>query len=211
MKEDIVQVHFKITIPEEKWLAKLNRKYSELTFNMLSKYLIDEKTGNTLFELKGHAIKNFLEDLKKLLKPSDFTILHAGNNFLLVNVKTKDPWVLNALIKTELLLIYPLKVKQGKIQINAITNRKKIDKFLSVLEKKHIPFSITSIGKYKRGFILSERQRDILKRVYKEGYYEIPRKFNQKSLALKFNISPSALSENLRRIHRKLAEHYLNE
>lgn len=210
MSDDVVQVKFKIEIPEDKWLSKLNQKYSELDFNMLSKYLIDERTGNTLFEIKGQNTTRFLADVKNSLKSSNFTILHETSGFLLLNVKTKDPWILNALIKTELLLIYPLKVKQGKIHVNAITDRSKIDQFLIELEDKGIPFKIASIGKFKQASLLTDRQQEILKKAYDAGYYHIPRKMKQKSLANALEISPSALSENLRRIHRRLTEDYLD-
>jgi predicted DNA binding protein len=211
MKEDIVHVKFKITIPKFKWLAILNTRYSELSFNMLSKYLINNNTGITLFEIKGIHISEFLRDLKKNLNDTSFTILHKGHDFLLLNVKTKDPWILNALIKTELMLIYPLKVADGRIHISAVTNREKIDKFLEELEQKDIPFIISKIGQYNRGTILSNRQKEILKRAYRSGYYDIPRSINQTSLASRMGISASALSENLRRIHSKLAEQYLNQ
>jgi len=210
MSSDIVQVKFRIEIPKNKWLAEFNEKFPELSFNILSKYLLEENTGSTLLKIEGVSVKQFLEDLKNSLRASSYQILYNEMDFLILNVKTKDPWILRALIKTDLLLIYPIKVKKGKLIINAITSREKADKFLDDLNKKRIKFTIQSIGRYHREDLLTERQRQVLKTAYKEGFYNVPRGVSLTNLSKQFKISPSALSELLRRIHERLAAFYLN-
>ncbi|MHA1344644.1 MAG: hypothetical protein ACTSQG_11695, partial [Promethearchaeota archaeon] len=138
MKNDIVQVKFKISVPKIKWIAKINNKYPNLDFKILSKSLIANNIGNTLFLIKGKNIKSFLSDFKNLVMPSEYQIFFESSDSLLINVKSIDPLILKALIKTQLLLIYPLTIKNGKILINAIAERAKIDSFLTELEKKKI-------------------------------------------------------------------------
>ncbi|MHA1292955.1 MAG: hypothetical protein ACTSQJ_09835, partial [Promethearchaeota archaeon] len=127
MKNDIVQVKFKISVPKIKWIAKINNKYPNLDFKILSKSLIANNIGNTLFLIKGKNIKSFLSDFKNLVMPSEYQIFFESSDSLLINVKSIDPLILKALIKTQLLLIYPLTIKNGKILINAIAERAKID------------------------------------------------------------------------------------
>lgn len=211
MSVDIIQVRFEIRVPESKWLFEMNKEYNQLTFNILSKYLIDDNLGSTLFEIKGYRLKDFIEKFKNKMSPSFFQILHQGDNFLLLNVKTKDPWILNALVKTELLFLYPLKIFNGVIKVTAVAERKKVDHFLSELEQKDIKFKIIRIGQYQQERLLSVRQSKLLEILYQNGYYEVPRKISLTKLANKLKISPSALSESIRRLHKKIAGNLISK
>lgn len=209
MSQDIIQIKLEIAIPKSKWLADLNKLYPDLTFNMLSKFLVEEKKGITLFQIEGNRVKSFLEDFKQGAKKAEYQVLYKSDDILLLNVQTKDPWILNALVKTRILLITPIKVKEGKIIIETITERENVDKFLEELEEKGINFHIKSIGYYHRSPILTDLQKETLKKVYESGYFEIPRKNSLTEIARELEISPSALSETLRRINRRLAENFL--
>jgi hypothetical protein len=205
MSSDIIQVRFEIRVPDGKWLAILNKEYNYLTFNIISNLVIDENLGNTLIEIKGLPLKTFIEEFKNTVPSSSFQFLHQEDNFLLLNVKTKDPWILNALVKTELLFLYPLQIIDGVIKVTAIAERKKVDKFLVELEQKEIEFKIIRIGEYQQERLLSGRQTKLLKMLYQNGYYEVPRRISLTKLAKKLDVSPSALSESIRRVHKKLA------
>lgn len=209
MKRDIVQVKFNITVPKTKWLAKINKKYPELTFNILSKFLLNNNIGNTLFQIEGPTIKNFLSDFKKISNSLIYQILFEGDDFVLLNIKTEDPLILTALMKTQLLLMYPLTVKNGIVEVKVIAERSKIDQFLLKLEHKTINFSIRSIGYYHGTRLLTQKQNEILQIANKKGYYDIPRKISLSNLAKELNISPSALSETFRRIHKKISINHL--
>jgi len=211
MAADIVQVRFEIKVPRSKWLAKLNTEFSHLSFNILSKYLIDENIGNALFEIKGIQLDSFIAKFKSTMSLSSFQILHQGDDFLILNVRIKDPWILNALVKTELLLLYPLNVIDGTIKVTAIAEREKVDRFLDELEEKEIKFMIKKIGQYQHERLLTPRQTRLLERLYKSGYYEVPRRISLTELAKSLKISPSALSESIRRLHKKIAKNQITK
>ncbi|MHA1274604.1 MAG: helix-turn-helix domain-containing protein [Promethearchaeota archaeon] len=207
-KSDIVQVKFKIEIPKNKWLSRFTYSFPNLNFKILSKLLLDENTGLTLLQIIGSNIRKFLSELKTASDLVDYQILFQNENDILLSVKTKDPWILGALIKTQLLLIYPLIVKEGFLQINAIAERKKIDSFLSELENKNIDFQISSIGYYSDNALLTKRQEEILDLILRKGYFDIPRRISLTKLAKELNISASALSETIRRISKTILNFY---
>jgi len=132
----------------------------------------------------------FISDFKKKIAEKTVQILYESEDRVILNVKEVDPWILNTLVKTELLISYPVLVKNGKLRIEAITNRSKVDNFLTRLKKKDIKAKIERIGYYYKSTLLTQRQNEIV------------------NLALK--VSKSALSETLRRIFKKLANNYLN-
>ena len=210
MSQDIVQIKLSIDIPQDKWLATFNKKYPELTFHILSNILIGEELGITSFQIRGPSVTRFVADFKENLAKSESQILFEGDNLVILNVKEEDPWILNTLVKTELLITYPVLVKDGKIRIGAITNRSKVDRFLIQLKKKDIRAEIQRIGYYYKSTLLTQRQNEIVNLAYQKGFFNIPRNLSLSEFAQDLKISKSALSETLRRIFKKLAHNYLN-
>ncbi|GAG69414.1 unnamed protein product [marine sediment metagenome] len=210
MSQDIVQIKLSIEIPQDKWLATFNDKYPELNFHILSNILTGESSGITSFQIRGSSVKHFISDFKE--KPVEKTaqILYEGEDLVILNVKEVDPWILNTLVKTELLISYPVLVKEGKIRIEAITNRSKVDRFLTQLKKKEIKAKIERIGYYYKSTLLTQRQNQVINLAYQKGYFNIPRNISLSDFAKDLNISKSALSEMLRRIFKKLTKNYIS-
>ena len=186
------------------------KKYPELNFHILSNILIEKELGITSFQIRGPSVTRFIADFKENLANSESQILFEGDNLVILNVKEEDPWILNTLVKTELLITYPVLVKNGKIQIGAITNRTKVDRFVIQLKKKNIQAEIQRIGYYYKSTLLTQRQNEIVNLAYQKGFFNIPRNLSLSEFAHDLKISKSALSETLRRIYKKLAQNYLN-
>ena len=210
MSQDIVQIKLSIEIPQDKWLATFNKKYPELNFHILSNFPIGENSGITSFQIRGSSLKRFISDFKEKSVEQTSQILYEGEDLVILNVKEGDPWILNTLVKTELLISYPVLVKGGKIRIEAITNRSKVDRFLTQLKKKDIKAKIERIGYYYKSTLLTQRQNEILNFAYQKGYFNIPRSVSLSEFAEDLSISKSALSETLRRIFKKLANNHIN-
>jgi predicted DNA binding protein len=210
MSQDIVQIKLSIEIPQDKWLATFNQKYPELNFQILSNFLIGPNSGITSFQIRGKSVKQFISDFKDSLSNTAFQILFKGEDIVILNVKEVDPWILNNLVKTELLISYPVQVKDGKIRMEAITSRSKVDRFLAQLKKKDIATKIERIGYYYKSTLLTQRQNEIVNLAYQRGFFNIPRTVSLTKFATDLKISKSALSETLRRIFKKLASNYIN-
>jgi predicted DNA binding protein len=210
MSQDIVQIKLSIEIPQDKWLATFNQKYPELNFQILSNFLIGPNSGITSFQIRGKSVKQFISDFKDSLSNTAFQILFKGEDIVILNVKEVDPWILNNLVKTELLVSYPVLVKEGKIRMEAITSRSKVDRFLAQLKKKGIIAKIERIGYYYKSTLLTQRQNEIVNLAYQRGFFNIPRTVSLTKFATDLKISKSALSETLRRIFKKLASNYIN-
>lgn len=210
MSQDIVQIKLSIEIPQDKWLAIFNKKYPELNFQIRSNFPIDTNNGITSFQIRGSSVKQFISDFKDTSSKKTSQILFEGEDIVILNVKEVDPWILNTLVKTELLVSYPVLVKEGKIKMEAITSRSKVDRFLAQLKKKGITAKIERIGYYFKSTLLTKRQNEIVNLAYQKGFFNIPRTVSLSKFASDLNISKSALSETLRRIFKKLAHNYIN-
>ena len=80
---------------------------------------------------------------------------------------------------------------------------------LNSLDKAKIPVRIIEITRFNKKGNFSSKQEFALLIAYKMGYFEYPRKITLNNLAKKIQISPSNLSELLRKaLERVVKQHY---
>ena len=205
-----MRCHLEFNVPETKCLYRISKKHPNLAFKNISMLPLPDDMGNTLVEVASVGVKNLIEDLKKERNIIDHSIVLETQDHTLVNIKVEDPMVLKLLTKHHVIIDYPLMVQDGIAQVNLIGERKDIDGILTDLEKKRVNFKIISLGAQEDPHeILTGKQKDVLVKSLEKGFFEIPRKISLTDLAKEFDVSPAALSEMLRRLSKRLAEHYM--
>jgi hypothetical protein len=209
MADDIVQLKFSFPIPPNLWLTKFTLKYPLLYFNVLSALLLTENRANCLIQIKGVNIDNFWREFSDQYDKSKFQLVYNDANSVLINILIEDPWILQHIMTSQLLVRFPLTIINGKVSIELIATRKKIEGLFDNPKWKEINVTIKQIGQYCPDTLLSHKQTDILIQALKNGFFEAPRKQTLSSLAIELGLSPTALSENIRRITKKLGEQYL--
>jgi hypothetical protein len=209
MTDEIVQLKFSFPIPPNLWLTEFTLKYPLLYFNVLSALLLSENRANCLIQVKGINIDNFWKEFTIQQNNDKFQLLYNDANSVLINILIGDPWILRHIMTSQLLVRFPLTIINGKVSIELIASRNKIEGLFNNPKWKEINVSIKQIGQYCPDTLLSNKQSDILIHALKNGFFESPRKQTLSSLATELGLSPTALSENIRRITKKLGEQYL--
>jgi predicted DNA binding protein len=204
-ESDIVQARFKAKIPAGKWIARYSLKYSDMTFSVLSMLLLDDKTGNVVFQVEGTHVRDIVQDFKSSSPVNNYVILHESPGLLILNVNMNEPLILAAFVETSVPVKYPIVIKAGEATIELVAERLRIDSLLSAIERAGMLPAIHRIGRQAWQPLLTSRQRAILETALESGYFDIPRGIELRNLAHGLGISASTLSENLRRIMRKLA------
>jgi len=210
MDKDIVQVRFSFSVPKDLWLANFSIKYPLLHFNVLSALILGENQGSCLIQIKGGNIDNFWNDFSVQYNEGKFQLIYKDVNSLLMHILIQDPWILQNIMASQLLVRFPLIIFKGIVSIELIAPRNKIEKLFKNPKWKMMNVSIKQIGQYCPDSLLSHKQANVLICALKKGYFDVPRKQSLSSLATELGISPTALSENLRRITKKLGEYYIN-
>ncbi len=211
MEADVVLTRFKLDIPEEKWLSVISRKYNDMIFLILSLMPLESSLGNCLLQIRGKNVEDHISYIISSLGDLEHEILGKTREFVLINIKMTDPWILNNINKFQLMLHYPLTIREGKIEFELISTRDKIDSLFNALENRELNIELQNIMRYTPQTILTPRQEEVLQKADDLGYYNIPRDISLSHLAKKLGISPSALSELLRRTESRLAKVYLYE
>jgi DNA-binding CsgD family transcriptional regulator len=151
-------------------------------------------------ELLGSFGIEFIEILSEDLPKNEFICF----------AKTRLPKELKIFFKDpEIILCVPLIMEENSLLLSFMTDNDKIDIVWNAVQQYNVQYKILSISTvlspnetpYSK---LTERQRKIIYYAVENGYYEIPRQITTVDLAEKFNISPSALNEHLRKIERKI-------
>ncbi|MDJ0269185.1 MAG: helix-turn-helix domain-containing protein [Aigarchaeota archaeon] len=90
-----------------------------------------------------------------------------------------------------------------------VDNEKSLKQLSEYLDNNGIDYQIEEAIKIEDSWCLTEKQEQVIRAALELGFYDIPRRVGLKELAKLFNISPRAVSEILRRAHRRIIIHAL--
>lgn len=211
---DIVLARVVVEFPEDVWLAEASRRFPLVMFeiqSILPASLLTEAPGliinNALVKI---ASVEWMQILGIIETHPSILSLHkwdVKDDEVLINVKSKDSFILRSLIESECILKYPVTVQNCKGTWELISPRNKIDALLELFDHMGITYTLASIGALKKEegqLTLTKRQELVLEKALALGYYELPRRITLTELAEKLNIAKSTLSGILRRISKKL-------
>jgi len=200
----------KIKFPPQLWIFKIFSDYPDIKMEILHflPYDLERSIGNSIIEIKYHQIDKIIEEIKSHPSVFELSVMETGENKVKFNIKTKDPYLLYAIIKCGVLVQFPVNVKEGNAYWRLIASRERIDQLLTIFEKKKINFELLRIGnspysldEEKNKLSLNESQ--ILDKAIKSGFFEVPRKISLEALANDLGKSKSSLSVMLRKIIKK--------
>jgi len=148
----------------------------------------------------------------------------AGFQPFLFMIK-KNYGVLKALAEVRGLKVGPVIVSGGVKKFPILISREEENK-LKMLVKKYSPVEVKvkmtkpTYLRYIESPLLSslhltttlnltEREFQVLKKAYEEGYFEWPRRIDLNNLAKELNLSKPTVLEYIRKAERKILKHYL--
>jgi predicted DNA-binding protein (UPF0251 family) len=90
-------------------------------------------------------------------------------------------------------------------------NSEGVPALLNRLSRQRVPFKVEEISPISADYKLTTRQLAILKSAMEMGLYDFPRRITQDELAARIGITPSTLTEILRRAEKKILGDFLGE
>jgi predicted DNA binding protein len=200
----------KIKFPDQLWISHIFKKFSGIRMEIESflPYDFENSIGNSIIEIFYYSIDLLIDEVKNHDSVIDFSIMEKEENRVKFNVKTKDPFLLYAVIKCGVLINFPVRVRDGYAFWRLISTRERIDELLTLFEQTSVNFTLLKIG--NSPYILDDDQNkltlsesDVLDKAISSGFFEIPRKISLEELANDLGKSKSALSVMLRKIIKK--------
>jgi len=200
----------KIKFPDKLWISDLFKNFPDMKMEIsyFLPYDLEKSIGNSIIEIMHYNIDSIIREIRNHPSVFELSILEQEEKKVKFNVKTKDPYLLYAVIKCGVLINFPVRVKDGYAYWRLISSRKSIDQLLTLFEQRNIDFELLRIG--KSPYILEDDkhkltydQSNVLDKAISLGFFEIPRKISLEELANKLGKSKSALSVMLRKIIKK--------
>ncbi|MFW9818101.1 MAG: helix-turn-helix domain-containing protein [Candidatus Thorarchaeota archaeon] len=200
----------KIKFPEQIWISEIFRNYPDVKMEIsyFLPYDLERSIGNSVIEMMHYNIDSIIEEISVHPSVFELSVIEREENHVKFNIKTKDPYLLYAIIKCGVLVDFPIRVEDGFAYWRLISSRDRIDQLLTLFEERNINFELLRIGiapyniedeKYK----LTLDELNVLDRAISSGFFEIPRKISLEELANELGKSKSALSVMLRKIIKK--------
>lgn len=200
----------KIKFPDKLWISELFKNFPDLKMEIsyFLPYDLEKSIGNSIIEIMHYNIDSIIQEIRKHPSVFEFSILEQEDKKIKFNIKTKDPYLLYAVIKCGVLINFPVRVKDGYAYWRLISSRKSIDQLLTLFEQRNINFELLRIG--KSPYLLEDEKHkltydesNVLDEAISLGFFEIPRNISLEELANKLGKSKSALSVMLRKIIKK--------
>ncbi|MFX1281090.1 MAG: helix-turn-helix domain-containing protein [Promethearchaeota archaeon] len=200
----------KIKFPEQLWISHIFKEFPDIKMEIshFLPYDLEKSIGNSAIEIMHYDIRKIIDEIRSHPSVFELSILEQEENRVKFNIKTKDPYLLYAIIKCGVLIDFPVRVEDGYAFWRLISSREGIDQLLTLFEQKRINFELLRIGVSpynveddKNKLTLDEV--NILDKAISTGFFEIPRKISLEELANQMGKSKSALSVMLRKIIKK--------
>ena len=200
----------KIKFPDKLWISELFKNFpdAKMEISYFLPYDLEKSIGNSIIEIMHYNIDSIIQEIRNHPSVFELSILEQEDKRIKFNVKTKDPYLLYAVIKCGVLINFPVRVKDGYAYWRLISSRKSIDQLLTLFEQRNIDFELLRIG--KSPYLLEDDKHkltfdesNVLDKAISLGFFEIPRNISLEELANKLGKSKSALSVMLRKIIKK--------
>ena len=200
----------KIKFPEQLWISHIFKEFPDVKMEIshFLPYDLEKSIGNSAIEIMHYDIEKIIDEVRNHPSVFELSILEQEEKRVKFNIKTKDPYLLYAIIKCGVLIDFPVRVEDGFAFWRLVSSRERIDQLLTLFEQKKINFELLRIGispynleDDKNKLTLDEL--NILDNAISTGFFEIPRKISLEELANQMGKSKSALSVMLRKIIKK--------
>ncbi len=201
-----------LKIPDN-WMSEISANYPA-TIKVIDRMPYSDQGVKDLVEIQAppDVIDEILEAIKKnpLVAKIDTTVTEKGK--VLCAITTSRCEICRILTDSDVFLISAQSKDQGKVEWTIILSEKKILKdIFDHLKSKSVDAELIKLTKIDDKETLTERQDKITQVAFDRGYFDYPKRISLRELARMFEVSPSTLSEILRKGQRKIVMDYFKK
>lgn len=201
-----------LKIPQN-WMSEIPQKHP-VTIKVLGRVPYAEKGVKDLVEIAGpqEIMDKVLADIKKnpLVAKVDTTVTERGK--VIGAITTARCEICRILTDSDAFLISAESRGSGKVDWTLVVSDKNVLKgIFDHLKNKSVEAELVKLTKIDDKESLTERQEKITHVAFERGYFDYPKRISLRELARMFDVSPSTLSEILRKGQRKIVLDYFKK
>ncbi|MEM3515798.1 MAG: helix-turn-helix domain-containing protein [Saccharolobus sp.] len=179
-------------------IPRLSNIDNKLLINILD-IRVEKDKGKVLIEIRGNEelAKNLCEEPLKVTRYKSICTIYDSSDLLN--------------ILSQYILMNGSVVSDGIIWTLILNGYSELRELLNSLIKITKDVKVLKIVKAERRDAITARQEQILRIALEAGFFDYPRKIALKDLAKKLNMSPSSLSEIIRRAEKNIIIEYFKD
>ena len=202
-----------IKMPDS-WMADIGTKYDR-PIKFLDCMPYEGAGGKGLIEIdsiKGD-VSELIEMIRKHPNVKDVDLSPSPDGCTIASISCENKCAAcKSLMDSNCFLISASSAKNGFIKWRVLVGEgKSLTELMDKLKEHGCEVELKSSARITRKRILTERQDEIIRTAFENGYYNIPKKTTIEELAKIINISKSTLAEILQRAERKVIWQHFNK
>jgi len=195
------------------WMSEIPEKHP-VTIKVIERVPFSDKGVKDLVEIAGpqDVMEEVLRDIKKnpLVSKMDTTMTDKGK--IIGAITTSRCEICRILTDADVFLISAESKGEGKVEWTLILSEKDVLKqIFDHLKTKSVDADLIKLTKIDDKETLTDRQDKITHVAFERGYFDYPKRISLRELARMFDVSPSTLSEILRKGQRKIVLDYFKK
>jgi len=208
----MIEAVISLKIPTN-WMSEIPEKHP-VTIKVLDRIPYAERGVKDLVEIAGpqDIMDEVLKDIKKnpTVSRIDTTVTERGKIVGAVTTARCD--ICRVLTDSDCFLISAETKTGGKVEWTLVLSDKDVLKgIFDHLKLKSVDAELVKLTKIDDKESLTERQDKITHVAFERGYFDYPKRISLRELARMFDVSPSTLSEILRKGQRKIVLDYFRK
>jgi predicted DNA binding protein len=201
-----------LKIPQN-WMSEIPEKHP-VTIKVLDRIPYSERGVKDLVEIAGpqDIMEEVLKDIRKnpLVSMVDTSMTERGK--VVGSVTTTRCDICRILTDSDVFLISAETKSAGKVEWTLVMSDKDVLKgIFDKLKAKSVLAELVKLTKIDDKESLTDRQDKITHVAFERGYFDYPKRISLRELARMFDVSPSTLSEILRKGQRKIVLDYFKK
>jgi len=201
-----------LKIPQN-WMSEIPEKHP-VTIKVIERVPYSDKGVKDLVEIAGpqDIMEEVLRDIKKnpLVSKIDMTVTEKGK--VIGAITTSRCEICRVLTDADVFLISAESKGEGKVEWTLVLSEKDVLKqIFDHLKSKSVIADLVKLTKIDDKETLTDRQDKITHVAFDRGYFDYPKRISLRELARMFDVSPSTLSEILRKGQRKIVLDYFKK
>lgn len=201
-----------LKIPQN-WMSEIPEKHP-VTIKVIERVPFSEKGVKDLVEIAGpqDIMEEVLKDIRKnpLVSKVDTTMTDKGK--VIGAITTSRCEICRILTDADVFLISAESKGDGKVEWTLVLTEKDVLKeIFDHLKTKSVDAELVKLTKIDDKETLTDRQDKITHVAFERGYFDYPKRISLRELARMFDVSPSTLSEILRKGQRKIVLDYFRK
>jgi len=201
-----------LRIPKH-WMSEIPERHA-VTIKVLDRVPYSDKGVKDLVEIAGpqENMDEILADIKRNPTVSNMETTVTERGKVVGSVTTARCDICRILTDSDVFLISAESRGSGRVDWTLVMSDKSVLKeIFDQLKTKNVEAELVKLTKIDDKESLTERQDKITHVAFERGYFDYPKRISLRELARMFDVSPSTLSEILRKGQRKIVLDYFRK